>query len=1065
MWQGIKMALLVVVLGVVNGFLNPAYSQQAVFSMREDSCTVKKVLDTIEKNSEYIFFYLDDAVDLSRKVSIHVKNVSVETILSHIFLDTGNSFHVFDRQIVITKERKGEAVLGEENALTTLVVHGSVSDSYGPIAGANVVIKGKPRGTATDMNGRFMLSRLDVGDTLVVSFVGYDTEEVRISDNRPMHFILRETTEELEEVVVIGYGKLGLRELTSAHSTIRSGNLISGVTASPLQSITGKISNLNIVSLNGADPNSAISLQLRGVNSINAGQGPLIVVDGIPGGNISDIQREDIVAIDVLKDASAAAIYGTRGSGGVILITTREAESGKAKLSYSSDLAIETIRRKADVLSAEEFVGKGLGQDLGARVNWFDQVVRTLPFTNRHVITLTGGSKNIKTYVSLFYKKSNGIAIESGRKEVGGRLNLLYSLFEDRLCFSGRASYSNSWADNVSNSMFMMAMKLNPTIPVYDANNPTGYNVLTGGWEEWNPVADVKLKEDKTKYKNLMASLTTRLKLAKGLDTELMLGIKSNDQQDTDWQSARHKESIDNHVRGSARLQMEEWQDLSLDWLFNYALDTDKHRLKAVVGYSFQEFNHDGFWTENKDFPVDGVKWWDLSSGLFLGEGRASMDSYKDPRSRLIAFLARGNYSYNDKYLLGLSARYEGISKLAPENRWGLFPAVSVGWRISGEEFMKDISWLNDLKVRFGYGRTGNADFPTGISQRLYGMSGWWLENGQWFSTSGLTRNVNRDLRWEKKDEYNWGLDVSLFNNRFSGKVDVYKREVRDLIYDISVSQPPNIYDKTTSNTGSLRNTGFEIELNGKLVQNRNWSYFSSIKISHNRTLLRSLSGSRTYWDLKALDIPGLPGTAMRLEEGKEIGRFYLWKYAGIDDAGDWLLYDKEGAMIPAKKKSQDDKQFIGCAIPKVILAWENVFTYRNFDFNLFFRSWIGHDIYNIINMCYGIPNVINQNVLYDAYRKNSHIKGEKELCDYWLEDGTFLKLDALTLGYTWRHPFSQRVLQNIRLSMTARNLFCLTGYSGLDPEVNINGIEPGFEERNVYPSVRSFTFGLQFNF
>lgn len=1065
MYQEVKSIFLVIVLGFANIFFNPVYSQQFAFSIQKDSCTVKEVLNTIEKNSQFIFFYLDDAVNLSRKVSIQVENVPVETILTHLFKGTGTSFHIFDRQIVIAKARTENDAFESSNSLKTLTILGSVSDSYGPIAGANVIIKGKHRGTATDKNGRFMLSKIEHGDTLVASFVGYNTEEIQINDNRPTHFILHETMEKLEEVVVIGYGKLGLREITSAHSTIRNGDLISGATASPLQTITGKISNLNVVSLNGADPNTDISLQLRGVNSINAGQGPLIVVDGIPGGNISDIQREDIEAIDVLKDASAAAIYGTRGSGGVILITTREAESGKVKLSYNSDLSIETIRRKADVLSSDEFVKKGLGQDLGAKVNWFEQVVRTRPFTNRHTITLTGGSKNIKTYASLFYKKANGIAIESGRKEVGGRLNLIYSLFEDRLRFSGRASYSNIWADNVSNSMFMMAMKLNPTIPVYDTNNPTGYNVLTGGWEEWNPVADVKLKEDKTKYKNLMASLTTRLKIAKGLDTELMLGIKSNDQQDTDWQSALHKGSIDNHVRGSARLQVEEWQDLSLDWLFNYALDINKHRLRAVFGYSFQEFNHDGFWAENKDFPVDGVKWWDLGSGLFLGEGRASMDSYKDPRSRLIAFLLRGNYSYKDKYLLGISARYEGISKLAPKNRWGLFPAVSVGWRISGEDFMKDTFWLSDLKVRFGYGRTGNADFPTGIPQRLYGMSGWWLENGQWLSTSGQVRNVNKNLRWEKKDEYNWGIDFSFLENRFSGKVDVYRREVRDLIYDISVSQPPNIYDKTTTNTGSLQNTGFEIELNGNLVHNRNWNYFSSIKISHNRTLLRSLSGSRTYWDLKAIDIPGLPGTAMRLEEGKDIGCFYLWKYAGIDDMGNWLLYNKEGKVIPAKEKSQEDKQFIGCAIPKVIWAWENVFTYRNFDLSLFFRSWIGHDIYNIINMCYGIPNMINQNVLQEAYQKNSHIKGEKELCDYWLEDGTFLKLDALTLGYTWRYPFSHRIPQSIRLSLTARNLFCVTGYSGLDPEVNINGIEPGFEERDVYPSVRSFTFGLQFNF
>ena len=470
-------------------------------------------------------------------------------------------------------------------------------------------------------------------------------------------------------------------------------------------------------------------------------------------------------------------------------------------------------------------------------------------------------------------------------------------------------------------------------------------------------------------------------------------------------------------------------------------------------------------YAENQDFPVDGVQWWDMNSGSYLTEGRANLGSYKNPKERLIAFLGRINYSYKDKYMATLSGRYEGISKLSPDNRWGFFPSISAGWRISSEEFMKPLSWLNDLTIRVGYGVTGNADFGTGVGTRMYSADTWWLANGSWFKTYGLAHNVNKDLKWEKKKEWNVGVDFSTLNHRLSGKVDVYKRKVDNMIYDISVPQPPAVHDKMTMNSGNLENTGFEFELSGVVVDTKDWNYTTTIVGSHNKTKLKSLWGSQTYWDRKEFEAPGSPGTAVRLIAGENIGRFYIWKYAGIDDDGNWLLYNKDNEVIPAKDKSQDDKRFIGNAIPKVILSWQNNIRYKNFDASIFFRSWIGHDVFNKINMYYGLSNVENTNVLKDAYKKNKHIVGEKELCDYWVEKGTFLKLDALTVGYTFTVPAIDKYVKNIRASFTARDLFCITSYSGMNPEVNINGLDPGFEERDVYPQSRSFTLGLQINF
>lgn len=1026
---------------------------------------LREVLKEIEKVSNYKFFYNESLPGMDKRVSVNASEEDIANVMDQVLAGTEIGYSIDENNLIVLV-KKNEPATGTTVTQQGLVVKGRITDSSGkPVIGATIVVKeNQALGTVSDIDGNFSLN-VPNGATLVISYIGYKTQEINTSGRSNFNIVLSEDTQQLEEIVVVGYGTLDRREVTSSITSIKNTDMLSGSFNNPLQAIKGKVTNLSVVNTNGADPNSGVSLQLRGVNSVNAGQGPLIVVDGIPGGNINDIQKEDIVSIDVLKDASAAAIYGTRGSGGVILVTTKQAKAGETTVSFTSELTMETIRRKAEVLSAEEFVEEGRGSDFGAQTDWFDEVTRNNPLTQRYALSLSGGTDKFKVYTSLYHRDAKGVAIESGRMETGGRINVDYGIWDNRLQFSARASYSDITAERAPNSMFMMAMKLNPTIPVYDESNPTGYNVLLGGWEEWNPVADVRLMEDNGEYKNFLTNFSTKFLITPELNTSLNVGIKSNDQRDIYWRSAEHKASRDNAVRGFARMENRKWNDKTLDWLFNYNKEINNHYIKAVAGYSFQEFAYDGFWAENQDFPVDGVKWWDMQSGTYLSEGRANLDSYKNPRERLIAFLGRVNYSYKDKYMATASARYEGISKLAPENRWGLFPAISAGWRISSEEFMENVSFLNDLKIRVGYGRTGNADFGAGVVTRMYAPDTWWLSNGTWFKTYGLAHNVNKDLKWEEKDEYNIGIDFALLNNKLSGKFDVYKRKVNGLIYDISVPQPPAVHDKMTVNSGNLENSGFEFELTAVPVQNRDLNYSTTLRASHNKTKLISLWGSQTYWDRKGFEAPGSPGTAVRLVAGEDIGRFYIWKFAGFDDDGNWLLYDKDNNVIPANQKSQEDKRFIGNAIPDLILSWDNNITWKKFDMNLYFRSWIGHDVFNKVNMYYGIANVPNQNVLRLAYEKNADIKGEKELCDYWLEDGSFLKLDALSLGYTFTIPGTENYIRNIRASITGRDIFCLTGYSGLDPEVNINGLDPGFEERDVYPKIRSFTFGLQVNF
>ncbi len=946
-----------------------------------------------------------------------------------------------------------------------VTVTGRVIDGSGaPIIGATVVIAGTDSGAITDPDGNYTLAASQ-GDELVASFMGYKENRHRVGAESVINFRLETDALVTDDVVVVGYGSMQKREVTSSITSIKNKDLIPGASTSPLMAMQGKVTGLSINSSQGTDPNATVSLQLRGSNSVNASQGPLIVVDGVPGGNINSIPREDILSIDVLKDASAAAIYGTRASGGVILVTTRSGKAGPPTVQYTAEMSTESIRRRADVLSAEEFVELGQGTDLGHSTDWFEEVTRT-PFNNRHNLSLTGGTDKFNIYSSFNYLDSEGVAISSGRREIGGRINMNFKTLNDLLELGANIAYSDARLDKTNYDIFNQALKINPTQTPYNSEDLTGYNVWTGGYDLYNPVADVNLSDDLEHQRRLQASFTAKLHITDKLNTQLMIASKDNTDNSVYWRSRQHKTSRESGVDGYASQTFGTWNDVTLDWINNYNNTWGKHNLGIMAGYSFQEFNGNGFNAVNQDFPVDGVTWNDMSSGTFLAEGRASLDSWKNPRTRLIAFFGRANYSYDDRFMLTATARYEGSSKFAEANRWGLFPAVSAGWRISNEKFMEGTSWVNDLRVRAGWGRTGNEGFGAGKTQRMYSADTWWYGAGGWFMAYGLSNNVNEALVWETKDELNIGVDFSLLNNRISGKFDWYNRKSNNMIYDISVSVPPAVHDKTTMNVGTMTNRGYEFELTGVVVNKPELNYTTTVRFSHNKNTLNSLWGSQTYWDRKGFPAPGSPGNAVRLSPGEAIGQFYIWEHAGFTEDGEFMVYNKDGVAIPASQKKMEDKKFIGNGIPKLMMSWENSVTWKNLDLSAFFRSWVGYDVFNMPDMYYGLSNVKEQNVLSTAYsdqRKN--ITSDKELSSYWLEKGDFIKLDALTLGYTIAPKKINDYIKNIRVYATVRDVFCITGYSGFDPEININGLEPGFEERSVYPETTTYLLGLQVTF
>ena len=1034
----------------------------AQITVRADGQEVRSVIRQIERTSPYRFFFSSELPGLDSKVTLHLTDASIEEVLDKLLKGIPVDYTIREGSQVVLSARKEQQP--EPQASDDKSLHGRVTDESGePLVGVAITLKGSKASVwqVTDADGTYSFSEISSDDVLVFQYIGFARQEVKVGKRRILNVTMRESSEMLDDVVVIGYGTLEKRELTSSVTSLKTKDFIGGNTASPIQAIVGKVTGLDIHSSAGNDPNSSISLQLRGVNSLLADQGPLVVIDGVPGGNINILQKEDIVSVDVLKDASAGAIYGTRASGGVILVTTRMGQEGKVGVTYSSEFTTETILRRADVLTSDDWRELGK-EDLGGDTDWFREITRT-PFTQRQMLTMSGGSKAFSAYASVYWKTAQGMAIGSDRQEVGGRFNFSYKTLGNHLELSGRVNYVNLRSNYTDSGIFRDALTLNPTIPVYNPNDESGYNILTGN-DEYNPVANVNLKEDSSQNDRLQASMSARLNIVKGLSSTLTVSAVQDFDSNGYWESALHRVSRENNRDGYARQSWKRYTGTNVEWVNNYELLKGKHSLKATAGYSFQQTGAKlEFSGSNADFSNDGSKYYNMGDGKYLAEGRSSISSYKSPRERLISLFARVNYSFDDRYLVSVSARHEGSSKFGDNNKWGTFPAVSAAWRISQESFLRSVSWINDIRIRAGVGITGNQGFEPGVTTRMYKSdTDPYYVDGRWITVYGLSKNVNYNLQWETKTEYNIGLDWDLFDHRLSGKIDVYKRYVDKLIYDINVAQPPAVYPKTTMNVGSMQNNGIEFELSGVPVRTSNFSYRTTLRGSHNITVLGKLWKDDIFYDTVSFPSPGSPGTAVRLEPGQRVGQFYIWKYAGIDEDGNWLLYDKDDNIIPAAEKTQEDKRYIGNALPDLVLSWDNTVTWKNFDFNMFFRSWIGHDVFNMTEMYYGLPNAINKNVLRSAYTRNAHIVQEKELCDYFIEDGTFLKLDAISAGYTLELG---RMVRSIRFSLSGRNLFCLTRYRGIDPEVNTTGLTPGFEGLYLYPDTRVYTLGLQVNF
>ncbi len=854
-----------------------------------------------------------------------------------------------------------------EGRAQQMSVSGTVTDPAGePLIGAGVTVKGQKTGAATDIDGNFSLMA-DANSTLQVSYVGFMTQEVPVDGRSHITIVLEENNEILDEVVVIGYGTMDKKELTSAISHVGEKDFLTVSSLDPSMMIQGKVPGVSITNTGAGDPNNQASIQIRGVSSRSAGLGPLIVIDGVPGGNLTNINPNDIASFDVLKDGAASAIYGTRGSNGVILVTTKKGtKDGSVHTTYSGTVVWDVVKKELNMMNAQDYrevrLGWGdTGVDLGGNDDWLDAVTRT-GFTTQHTLSLSGGNERSNYRVSADYRNANGIDLRSHREEYGARAAVMHTtkggLFTVSLNVAPRIIYR----DNADWSVFRNAIEANPTTPIMDPENPNRYYNFQGQVVGSNPVELMKLEKDHADTKLLDWDATLKLNLlpllAKdsdsrhNLSTQIMFADHQYSNNNSWFRPSTSTLATNNGYDGEASRSYSKERQYVLEWLANYSVRFGKNNIKAMAGYSYQYSQYSGFSAENKDFPNDGLGPDNLGSGeLAKEEGEVLMSSYKND-AKLISFFGRVSYDYAGKYLVTASLRHEGSSKFGTDHKWGNFPAVSAGWRISEEEFMSGAEWLNDLKIRADYGVTGNQDFGSYISLNTMTGFGYYIYNGKYFQVWGPSKNVNPDLRWEKGHNWNVGIDFSMFNNRFFGSLNYFNRRQQDLLGNYKVSVPPYLFDETFVNVGTMKNTGFEFDLNFTAVNTRDFSYDFSVVGSTMSNKFVDFSNSQyigqDFYNECGTEDPYPFYNLQRIEKGQSLGNFYMWRYAGITTEGEWLIYDKDGDIIRASQGTDDDRCVVGNGMPKFTLSTSHNFRYRNFDLALFFRGAFDYDIFNI---------------------------------------------------------------------------------------------------------------------
>lgn len=968
--------------------------------------------------------------------------------------------------------------LAQETPGRPVTVRGKVTDASGsPLENATVQsVKGNSSAVTT-ADGSFSITLPEPGK-IRVSMVGYANKEVSVSaGGGELTIQLESSSKTLDDIVVIGYGTQRKGEVTSAVASVKSDEFVKGFARDPAQLIQGKVAGLAVVTPSG-NPNDNTQISLRGITTLTSSTSPLVLIDGIPG-NLNTVAPEDIESIDVLKDGSAAAIYGTRGTNGVILITTRKKRGNMpASLSYDGYVSVQTIARKMEFLTAADYrrlIASGdlpANKDLGGSTDWLDVVTRT-PVSHTHNLTYQGGNAQTNYTASLNYRSWEGLFKRSDNQQLIGRIDINHSMLDGKLKFNLNAitrsrKYFNSpnW-----NYIYRQAIIRNPTDSVFDYRGQ--YKEDPNGYFYDNPLRPINETQGENRVNELRLNGNVVFTPIKDLNIKLLVSGNKTNELSGYYETFNHRASVVNGRTGYASRVTRFERDNLMEFTTDYSKSIRDHRFTILGGYSYQYVSAEGFNANNSNFPYDAFTYHNLESGnslYFPQTGPMGMDSYKNDY-KLIGFFGRLNYSWNDKYMLMASLRREGSSKFGRNYQWGNFPAISAGWRISKEGFMDNVSFINDLKLRAGFGVTGTV--PTDPYRSLatleYGTR--FLYNGVWIQQIAPSQNTNEDLRWEKKEETNIGLDFAVLDSRISGSVDVYQRDTRDMLYNFQVPVPPYLFSSILTNVGHMRNRGVEVLLNFVPVRKQDIEWNTNITYASNKNTLVSVSNDQFQVTNNFITPGGHTGEPIqeythRIYIGGPIGDFYGYKSIDIDENGKWIIQGADGKPKPMAQSTPADKMVLGNGIPKHIVGWNHNFRYKRFDLNVTMRGAFEYQILNFQRLYYENPKITNYNMLKSAFDKvygKTRLTNDLAYVSYYLENGDHWKIDNVTIGYNMNVSKS-KYFKNARVYVSGLNMLVITKYKGIDPEVNripTSDAAPGNDLRDKYPTTRTFTLGV----
>jgi TonB-linked SusC/RagA family outer membrane protein len=1062
-WSGLKKLLLVMKLASLFMFFTvmataaSTYSHVTFFDLNVKNATIVEVFDKIEKVTEFGFLFKTDQLDLKKHYDLDIRNSNIEQILSEILSKDQYSYIILDRNIVIMKNSSGGVQNEKQNAIS-----GRVTDSTGiPLTGVTVLLKGTNTGTVTDLDGKFTFNNVPLDGILIFSFVGMNTQEIKVEGKSTIDIIMTESTIAIGEVVAIGYGTLSVRKVSGSITNVTAKDFNKGASQNAADLLQGRVAGLTITNP-GGDVTTTQTIRLRGTSSLTGSSSPFVVIDGVPGLDINSVAPDDIESISVLKDASATAIYGSRSASGVILITTKKGRQGQTNITYSNYVAADVATRTPEVLTAQQWRDYTAshnmdvsGLDKGANTNWFDEITRT-GISQNHNLSLSGGMKNGGYRISLNYLDRQGVMIDNYLKRYNGLISVNQKALNDKLNITLIAGViqSDFQPNNTQNSVYAYNM-----LPVYPVKNPDGTYFDIQEWDQGNPVNNMKNNSNLHKTSQLYTNAKVDLEIFKGFTAGINLFKQRKSEDVSLYNASTTVAGRQDH--GYAKRENMLWDKNLLEATLEYARTIQKHDFKILGGYSFEENVYQQEGAANRGFISDIFTYNNLS----LGENLYPTDvsSYKSS-NKLISFFGRVNYSFDDKYMFTATLRQDGSSKFGENHKWGLFPSASVAWRISDEAFIKNIGAISDLKLRVGYGIVGNQD---GIdpykSLALYDRGSEYFDNGRWHNTYLYSQNHNPNLKWEQTATFNPGIDFGFFANRITGSIDYYIKKTSDLLYVYNVPVPPHLYSTMLANVGDMENKGYEVVINGKILNKNDFSWTASVNFAHNKNVITRLSNENFQTDNIKTGNVSLRGsgylTSSIIEEGQEVGTFYNLKCNGIDENGKFIIED----INPDGQINNDDYTYIGHAMPKLTYGILNSFSYKKIDLTFFFRGLYGNDVLNTPRIQYSNAKWLpGGNVLEEA--TTNGITDDPLFSSYYIESGSFLRLENVNLAYNF-NLHNALGINKFRVFISGQNLFLITKFKGLDPEVNMDGLSPGVMDIFYVPKARTLSAGLEISF